>query len=154
MSLTREDCDGAACPEGRAKLRLSDSGGLYLEVKPSGTRHWYWKYRIEGREKRLALGAYPSVSLMRARAERDVAREVLKAGSDPSWHKRPKEGPAAPPRFWKSLGVLLSELRGIGAAAEADEIEEIALAAARISPSSTATATRASRWPSSPAASS
>ena len=43
--------------------RLSDSGGLYLEVSPSGSKLWRWKYRFGGKEKRLALGVYPDVPL-------------------------------------------------------------------------------------------
>ncbi len=47
-------------------FKVSDSHGLYLLVKPGGSRHWYLKYRINGKESRIALGAYPAVSsLMR-----------------------------------------------------------------------------------------
>lgn len=47
-------------------FKVSDSHGLYLLVKPGGSRHWYLKYRINGKESRIALGAYPaSPSLMR-----------------------------------------------------------------------------------------
>ena len=63
--------------------RLADSGGLYLEVIPAGGRYWRWKYRYGGKEKRLALGVYPEVSLADARAKRDSARKELAAGTDP-----------------------------------------------------------------------
>ena len=41
--------------------RLTDGGGLYLEVSPAGGKLWRWKYRYQGKEKRLALGVYPKV---------------------------------------------------------------------------------------------
>ena len=50
----------------------------------TGAKLWRWKYRVGGKEKRLALGAYPAVSLRAARTARDEARELLVAGTDPS----------------------------------------------------------------------
>ncbi len=63
--------------------RYFDGGGLYLDVKPAGGRYWRLKYRIEGREKLLALGVYPDVSLKIARERRDDARRSLAGGADP-----------------------------------------------------------------------
>lgn len=63
--------------------RLFDSGGLYLEVVPTGGRWWRVKYRFAGKEKRLALGVYPTVSLKDARRRRDEARQLLASGVDP-----------------------------------------------------------------------
>ncbi|HZF84174.1 MAG TPA: integrase arm-type DNA-binding domain-containing protein [Burkholderiaceae bacterium] len=63
--------------------RLADAGGLYVEVSPSGGKLWRWKYRFGGKEKRLALGVYPAVSLKEARLRRDRAREELGGGVDP-----------------------------------------------------------------------
>lgn len=63
--------------------RLSDSQGLYLEVSPSGGKLWRWKYRVAGKEKRLAIGVYPAVGLAAARKARDAARDLLHAGEDP-----------------------------------------------------------------------
>ena len=83
MPLTDAGCRNAKCPEGKARERYSDSGGLYLEVQPTGAKHWRWKYRYAGKEKRLAIGTYPGVSLAKARKDRDAAREKLKAGTDP-----------------------------------------------------------------------
>lgn len=68
--------------------KLSAGGSLYLEIMPSGARYWRWKYRYAGKEKRLALGVYPAVSLKQARAERDKARLLLATGSDPSLRKQ------------------------------------------------------------------
>lgn len=83
MPLTDTACKNARCPEGRPRQRYADSGGLYLEVQPTGAKHWRWKYRFAGKEKRLAIGTYPSVSLAQARRARDEAREKLRAGIDP-----------------------------------------------------------------------
>lgn len=60
-----------------------DGGGLYLDVKPAG-RYWRMKYRFGGKEKLLALGVYPEVSLAEARRGRDEARARLREGVDPS----------------------------------------------------------------------
>jgi len=68
--------------------RLFDGEGLYLEVTPTGGRYWRLKYRHSGKEKRLALGVYPAVSLADARKGRDSARAVLREGRDPSAAKQ------------------------------------------------------------------
>lgn len=88
MPLTDPACKNAKCPAGKARERYTDSGGLYLEVQPTGAKHWRWKYRFAGKEKRLALGTYPAVSLAKARQDRDAARAKLKAGTDPVQAKR------------------------------------------------------------------
>lgn len=58
-------------------FKVSDSHGLYLLVKPGGSRLWYLKYRINGKESRIALGAYPAVSLSDARQQREGIRKML-----------------------------------------------------------------------------
>jgi integrase len=68
--------------------KLSDGGGLYLLINPNGSRYWRWKYRIHKREKVLALGVYPNVSLANAREKTQDARELLDQGIDPSAHKK------------------------------------------------------------------
>jgi hypothetical protein len=65
-----------------------DGGGLYLEVTPAGGRYWRLKYRFGGKEKRLAFGVYPEVSLKAARERRSAARAVLDRGDDPAVVKR------------------------------------------------------------------
>lgn len=57
-------------------MRFADSGGLYLEVPPKGGKHWRWKYRFATKEKWLALGSYPDVTLAKARLARDAARRT------------------------------------------------------------------------------
>ncbi|MFM2057606.1 MAG: hypothetical protein RLY71_1991 [Pseudomonadota bacterium] len=64
--------------------KLSDGGGLYVELQPSGARWWRLKYRIGGKEKRLSLGVYPAVTLAQARVKREEARALVAAGIDPS----------------------------------------------------------------------
>lgn len=68
--------------------KLSDGGGLYLEIATSGSRYWRLKYRYGGKEKRLAFGVYPEVSLAEARDRREAAKKTLAAGSDPAEVKK------------------------------------------------------------------
>ncbi|MBN8492755.1 MAG: integrase arm-type DNA-binding domain-containing protein [Burkholderiales bacterium] len=68
--------------------RLFDGGGLYLEITPAGSKLWRQKYRIAGKEKRLAHGTYPEVSLAEARARREAARKLLANGIDPGEQKK------------------------------------------------------------------
>ena len=64
--------------------KLADSGGLFLLVQPTGGKWWRYKYRFATKEKLLALGAYPDVSLADARERHAQARKALAAGKDPS----------------------------------------------------------------------
>lgn len=68
--------------------KLSDSQGLYLEVRPNGSKLWRLKYRLAGKEKLYAIGAYPAISLAEARTERDKARKLLVTGADPVHHRK------------------------------------------------------------------
>lgn len=68
--------------------RLFDGGGLYLEITPADGRYWRLKYRHAGKEKRLALGVYPEVSLADARKLREQARAAMRDGRDPSAERR------------------------------------------------------------------
>jgi len=72
-------------------FKLSDGHGLYLEVTPTGSKLWRLKYRIAGKEKKLAIGAYPAVSLQQARQRRTDARELLAQGADPSAEKKRRQ---------------------------------------------------------------
>ena len=64
-------------------FKLADEKGLYLLISPTGGKLWRWDYRINGKRKTLALGAYPDVSLARARERREEARTKLADGIDP-----------------------------------------------------------------------
>jgi len=68
-------------------FKMGDAGGLFLLVQPTGGKLWRLKYRIEGKEKKLALGAYPDVGLADARKRRDDAKAELAAGKDPAREK-------------------------------------------------------------------
>jgi integrase len=68
--------------------RLADEKGLYLEIMPNGSRYWRMKYRFAGKEKRLAMGVYPDISLAEARDRRDQARKLLANGVDPGTAKQ------------------------------------------------------------------
>ncbi|MGE0055998.1 MAG: tyrosine-type recombinase/integrase [Hyphomicrobium sp.] len=69
-------------------FRLHDERGLYLEVSPAGGKLFRFKYRFEGKEKRLSFGPYPDVSLKRARERRDEARKLLSDGIDPGEQRK------------------------------------------------------------------
>ena len=71
-------------------VRLFDGGGLYLEISPKGGKLWRLKYRFDRKEKRLALGQYPEISLADARKRREAARELIAHGVDPSEERKAK----------------------------------------------------------------
>lgn len=64
--------------------KLSDGGWLFLLVNPDGKRYWRASYRFAGKQKTLAIGPYPAVSLAEARKQRDALKEQLAQGLDPS----------------------------------------------------------------------
>ena len=95
--LTDAHCRNATCPPDKKRERLSDSGGLYLEVSPTGSKRWFWKYRLAGLEKRLALGSYPDSGLTAARKARDLAKKGKADGSDPAQVRKVEKIRAATP---------------------------------------------------------
>ncbi len=68
--------------------KLADAGGLYILVRPNGSKLWRMKYRQHGREKKLSFGGYPEVGLRDARLLRDEARVEIGRGGDPARRKR------------------------------------------------------------------
>lgn len=68
--------------------KLTDGGGLYLQVNTNSSKYWRMKYRFAGKEKKLSFGTYPDVSLADARAKRNEARKTLANGSDPGEVKK------------------------------------------------------------------
>lgn len=68
--------------------KLYDADGLYIEIPPKGSKRWRWKYRFEGKEKRMSLGLYPEVSLKAAREKRDKNKVVLAEGQDPALNSK------------------------------------------------------------------
>jgi Arm DNA-binding domain len=68
--------------------KLTDFDGLYLLVCKSGSRLWRFAYRFQGKQKQIALGGYPHVTLAEARERREAARKLLATGKDPSLERR------------------------------------------------------------------
>lgn len=68
--------------------KLSDGGGLYLLIRPTGGKYWRYDYRFAGKRKTLALGVYPDISLAQARKSHLIAREGLSEGIDPAEVKK------------------------------------------------------------------
>ncbi|MEA5426397.1 tyrosine-type recombinase/integrase [Arcicella lustrica] len=93
MFLTDTQCKAAKPKE--KTYKLSDSEGLYLEVLPTGGKYWRLKYRLHGKEKRLGLGVYPKISLLKAREEKQRIRNELSTGIDPLLQKALKKQEAA-----------------------------------------------------------
>jgi integrase len=75
---------------GEKPIKLTDGGGLYLEVRPTGAKLWRYRYRIAGKENVFAVGEYPALGLANARAIRSSARELVKQGIHPA-HNRQSE---------------------------------------------------------------
>ena len=97
-------------PHPKRQVKLADSGGLYLLIKPTGAKGWRWKFYTDGKERLMSFGPYPEVSLKEARVQRDAARKQLKAGIDPiaaRWIER--STPAK--RSFKAVATEYLELR-------------------------------------------
>lgn len=86
-------------------FKVSDSHGLYLLVKPGGSRHWYLKYRINGKESRLGLGAYPNVSLADARQQRDDIRKLLAQKINPAQQRLIEKAARSPEKAFKAVAL-------------------------------------------------
>ncbi len=86
MKLTVKQIDSSKPKE--KDYKLSDGGGLYLLVKTNGEKYWRLKYRIDGKEKLLAIGIYPTVTLADARRKRDDAKRLLADGIDPNQQRK------------------------------------------------------------------
>lgn len=89
MKLTNTTCKNAKPAE--KSIKLFDGQGLYLEVTPAGNKLWRLKYRYNSKEKRIAFGSFPEVSLLDAREKRDNARKLLAEGLDPSLERKKKK---------------------------------------------------------------
>nr|WP_240650685.1 Arm DNA-binding domain-containing protein [Variovorax guangxiensis] len=102
--LTDKHCKNAACPPDKKRARFTDSSGLYLEVSPAGSKRWFWKTYANGKEGRMALGSYPTMSLAEARKARDTAKVQKADGIDPIQARKVQKlkatNPAATPSAW------------------------------------------------------
>ncbi|CAB3661033.1 tyrosine-type recombinase/integrase [Paraburkholderia rhynchosiae] len=97
----------SAKPTGKL-YRLFDERGMYLEVSATGGKWWRFKYRFQGKEKRLSLGVYPDIGLKDAREQRDEMRKLLAKGVDPGEHKKAKKA-ATLERATNSFEVVARE---------------------------------------------
>lgn len=86
MKLTDKACKAAKPKE--KPYPMADGGGLYLEIQPSGRKYWRMKYRFNDKQKKLAFGVYPEISLAKARERRAEAKELLSDGIDPMQYKK------------------------------------------------------------------
>ena len=71
-----------ASPRG-SPVKLADGNGLYLLLSPNGSKLWRWKYRLDGKEKLMDIGAHATISLADAQVARDQARKQLVTNVDP-----------------------------------------------------------------------
>lgn len=71
--------------------KLADGAGMYVLIRPDGKRYWRLKYRFAGKERVLAFGAYPDVSIKEARKRRDDAKALLRDGKDPGAEKKARK---------------------------------------------------------------
>ncbi|MFC0408853.1 tyrosine-type recombinase/integrase [Roseomonas elaeocarpi] len=83
--LTDKEIRGAAAQD--KAYRIRDDKGLWLQINPNGSKLWRYRYEFAGREKMLALGRYPAMSLAAARKGREAARALLDEGKDPATEK-------------------------------------------------------------------
>ena len=69
-------------------IKLTDGGGLYIEVTPAGGKHWRYRFRLDGKENLFAIGEYPHVKAAEARRLRDDARLLVKQGINPAQQRK------------------------------------------------------------------
>jgi integrase len=86
MALSDTQCKNAKPKE--KPYKLADEKGMFLLVNPNGSKYFRLKYRFDGKEKTLALGVYPEISLKQARDKRDNARKQIADDIDPGEHKK------------------------------------------------------------------
>lgn len=101
-----------AIKPGAKMARYYDSGGLYLQVSPTGGKYWRFKYRVEKKEKLVALGTWPQVSLKEAREKRDRCRQEIAAGNDPMQLKKARAEAVCPGRTFQEVAEALAQQHG------------------------------------------
>lgn len=87
------------------QYKLTDGSGMHLLVHPNGSKYWRLQYRFGGKQKMLALGVYPEVSLADARARRDEARKLLANGIDPGDKKKNDKVELEEARTFEQLAI-------------------------------------------------
>ena len=86
-------------------FNVSDSHGLYLLVNPGGSRLWYLKYRINRKESRFSLGAYPDVSMADARQQRGGIRKMLAQNINPAQQRSVERTTNSPEKTFKHVAL-------------------------------------------------
>ena len=99
--LTSKELENAK-PEAKTR-RLSDGGGLYLEITPNGSKYWRLAYRFAGKQKTLALGVYPQIKAPEARKKAREAKDHLTAGRDPGLIKKATKGAMGPENSFQAV---------------------------------------------------
>lgn len=107
MPITDTVCRTAKSRE--KPYKVSDGGGLYLLVEKNGSKLWRHAFRFDGKQKLIALGAYPVVSLAEARAGRDANKTLLAKGLDPSVQRKIDRGAARVARS-NTFAIVADEL--------------------------------------------
>ena len=97
-------------------IKLSDAAGLHLLVQPNGSKLWRLAYRFAGKQKTLALGAYPTYSLADVRGEREEAKKLLARGIDPSAQRKAKRQVGKDSSFRAIAGEAVAKLEREGRA--------------------------------------
>lgn len=103
--------------------RLFDGEGLYLETSKTGGMHWYLKYRVDGKEKRLAFGPYPKVGLEEVREERDKAKKLLRDSLDPGDEKKKEQAERTAPTFYDIATEYVENQRSVWATSHTRTVE-------------------------------
>ena len=101
MPKSLSDAKARNAKAGPKPYKIADGEGLFLLITPAGGKYWRLKYFFAGKEKLLALGVYPEVTLADARERRAQARKVLAAGNDPG-RRREKQAKQATLAMLKS----------------------------------------------------
>ena len=109
-------------PTGKVE-RHADGGGLYLELSPAGNKLWRMKYRVDGKEKRLAFGIWPTVSLKEARDRRDEAKKQLRDSLDPGTEKKKAKIEQNAPTFRDIALEYVENQRDVWAASHTRTVE-------------------------------
>lgn len=73
------------------KYKLTDGRGLFMEIRPNGSKYWKLKYRYQGKDKEYSIGVYPSITLAGARAKREELKKIIASGIDPLQERKEKK---------------------------------------------------------------
>jgi integrase len=108
--LTDNDCKNAKPLEKGKPRKISDSGGLYLEITATGSKQWRVAYRFDGKQRKDNIkGGYPAVSLAEARKRRTAIKEMIAAGIDPGSKKLAKATIARPTKTLPLFSAMADE---------------------------------------------